>query len=117
MILIISEERDASTNIILLWLKKYNVKYFRINSMKVLLNSTICLESEELILHDKKIRISEIKVIWLRRIPMYLKKENLLKFLEVDSKINSIMQEQAKLLLRSIFDFSQIALLLDILKI
>lgn len=69
MILLLSEERDISTDNVVEWLRHYNAPFLRINTSDINLVQNIRMDSTgaSIQLYDSCVNLSNVKAVWFRR--------------------------------------------------
>jgi ATP-GRASP peptide maturase of grasp-with-spasm system len=103
MLLIISSEDDSCTNLVIDWLLRYQIEFIRINSedkIEVLSIDLQNFEKSEIILRNKRMKISDFTAIWYRRSHLSLKKDENVKFSEciISKSINFQLDCEKKIL-------------------
>jgi ATP-GRASP peptide maturase of grasp-with-spasm system len=92
MRIIISEEKDITTNIVIDWLRYYNKKYIVFNSKKINIIKNFSINNDKTIITIDNLNFnSVIDKIWHRRgkfnFTFHSQHQNLNKYLKVDEKI------------------------------
>lgn len=103
MILIISGQDDACTNLVIDWLLKDQIEFVRINcddKMEVLSIDLQDFGKSEFILSNKRMQISDFTAIWYRRSHLSLKKDEKVIFSEstISKSINFQLDSEREVL-------------------
>jgi len=93
VILIVSDEFDLSTNMVIEWLIHFNETFFRINAEDEVLIEYVTISNSEsdfkITVRDKEVSLSDVKSCWFRRDLFSLDKSFNIKFIETAIRENS----------------------------